>query len=248
LAIGALALVLVGVLLVVTAQALRSTTSVPSIEAVAKIFGQPVAVESLAAISAPQMPQSAGLVQAAVSSGAMKAGAAMQLVNGMSVELTGIKRDGDSVLADICFQLPSSADWQLASNADDVVLTANNQSFIIAASHLIDWQTSAAGVKTKRCDELSFVVPASVDLSKVVLTVKRLVTSTPEAIDCAGIQNKLTSTGTGIVIKCAPIDSGMSITIVQKPDTLSEGGASRLLDDAAKEIVPGPWVFETSVP
>jgi hypothetical protein len=199
-----------------------------------------VAVASMLPISHLVEP-----VQAVVSS---NANPGSQVVNGVSIELTSIKRDGDTVLTDICFQLPSSADWQAGSYADDVVLTTGNESFAMGGGRLIEWRTTAAGAKTFRCDELHFYVPASVDLSDVTLTVKRLITSTPEAMDCGKLQGALTRSATGLTIQCDANDYGATVRIVQKPATMSDGLANRLVDDAGRDIVQGPWSFVTSIP
>ena len=214
---------------------------------VASIQIQGVMGSSGVAVGAPQQPPVAAPAQAVVNSGAMKSSATTQVVNGMSVALSGIKRVDDTVLADLCFQLPSAADWQLFSYPDDVILATGGQQFTMAAAHLIDWQTSASGVKTHRCDELTFSVPASVDLSAATLTVKRLITTVPESTDCAALQSSLSRAATGIVIKCSRSDYGMSIDGVQKPSAISDDVVNRLVVDAGKDTVAGPWVFQTSV-
>jgi hypothetical protein len=85
------------------------------------------------------------------------------------------------------------------------------------------------------------------DLSTATLTVKRLITSTPEAMDCTKLQGRLTSAATGIVIQCDTMANGMTIRVIQKPAAVSDGSVNRLVDDLGRDIVYGPWTFVTSV-
>lgn len=171
----------------------------------------------------------------------------VQQVNGITIELDAIQKAGEYVQASVCYQLPSAADWLLGNSASDVVLTLADKTIPLWGGSLIEWKTAPDGAKTHRCDRLLFPVAADQDLSALTLTIKRLATSVPEQPDCDRAQEKLTQAGTGIQIQCQHSENAFGYTVEQRPTTMSEGEAQKLVYEAFSEIVQGPWVFTTGL-
>ena len=170
-----------------------------------------------------------------------------QLASGITIQLDAVQREGDYIRADICYQLPSEADWLPGNSAGDVVLTVGDKTIPIWGFKLIDWKTSPNGKKTHRCDYLLFPVAADQDVTQFTITIKRLVTSVPEQPDCNKAQEQLVTAKTGLVIRCNHGENSFGYEVAQKPASMSDSQARDLIYEAFSEIVRGPWVFATGV-
>lgn len=171
-----------------------------------------------------------------------------QPVNGISVNLIGTNYSDGYLQASVCFQLPSEDDWLLGSSAEDVTLLIGEKRVPIWGFKLIDWKQSAAGNKTHRCDQLYFPVSADEISQPFTITINKLATSIPEHPDCEKAQAKLNSARTGIVIKCKTNTNGGGFEITQKPASIENVQATKLVQEAFSETINGPWVIDAKLP
>lgn len=167
-----------------------------------------------------------------------------QQVQGVEVEIVSYERAEGFLFVDICFQLPSDADWLLSTFAEDVVLTVQGKVIPHSGFAEIDVRTDGNGKKTHRCDRVSFVVDSQENLSDFTVTVKHLITSTPELLDYDKAQVKLDKKNSDIKIKC----NGNSYEVVKKPEKIASYEAMKEVESAFTESWEGPWVLEIHVP
>lgn len=166
-----------------------------------------------------------------------------QEIDDIAIELRDVRREKDFVRVEICYDLPSDADWLPGNSADDVILTVGNKTIPLWGGGFIRWNTAPNGTEKQRCEYLLFPMTGDLDLSYFSITIKRLVTSMPEQPNCIAVQEKLTQAETGIRIQCDHKENAFDYTIDQKPGSMSAEEARQLIYDAFSEIVEGPWVF-----
>ncbi len=166
-----------------------------------------------------------------------------QEIDDIVIELHDVRREKDFVRVEICYDLPSDADWLPGNSADDVILTVGNKTIPLWGGGFIRWNTARDGTKEQRCEYLLFPMTGDLDLSRFTITIKQLVTSMPEQPNCIAAQEKLAQAETEIRIQCDHGENAFDYTIDQKPGSMSEEEARQLIYDAFSEIVEGPWVF-----
>jgi len=172
---------------------------------------------------------------------------AVQTAGGVTVELRNIRRDAQYLWVNVCYQLPSDADWLPGNSPSDVVLSVQGREIQISGGKLIEYRISTTGRKTHRCDDLRFPVSASQDLTEFTLILKRLVTSIPERPDCNKAQEKLNAARTGIIIQCLEGESTFGYEVLKMPETMTDAQARTVVAEALSDIVRGPWVFSTGL-
>ena len=165
-------------------------------------------------------------------------------VNGIEIELLGVQKTGEYLRAELCYQLPSDADWLLGDSAEDVTLKDGKNVIPIWGYGMIDEQISPESVLTKRCDELLFPITRDQELSHITITIHQLVTSIPEVPDCDLAQKKLD--GEGIVIQCTHEEGFFGYEVVQKSDSLTDAQVQERVHESFMESVDGPWIFNVS--
>ena len=170
-----------------------------------------------------------------------------QQINGIEIEIINEELMDNLLLVDICYQLPSDADWLLSTYAEDVVLTIGGKDILHSGFAEIETKKNADGKKTHRCDRVSFPIDAQENLSEFSITINHLVTSIPEQPDCDKAQIKLDRENTGIKIKCNKTNPSFSYEVTKKPENMNKYETMKTIENSFSEIIEGPWVFTTGL-
>lgn len=165
-----------------------------------------------------------------------------QQVNGIEIEIVNKQLMGNFLLVDVCYQLPSDADWLLSTHPEDITLTIGDTTILHSGWKDLDETTKSNGNKM-RCDRISFQVNRQDDLSRFVVTINHLVTSAPESPDCDKAQAKLDKRNTGIKIKCSKTESSFSYEVTKKPGNISDYELRQSIENAFSDTVDGPWIL-----
>lgn len=168
-------------------------------------------------------------------------------INGIEVSLTDYQFKDATLQVDLCFDIPSDADWvpyDLALQAGDKIASFTDYA-------LLGIETDAKGVSVRRCDRASLTLPEDVHGSLALVLPRLFAYPRSEAADCAAIQKNLDAYA--IKITCqTPTDVGMGgfrWEIVEKPAGMSDTEVQRIVHDASLAgTVTGPWQFEVVVP
>lgn len=149
--------------------------------------------------------------------------------------------------AEICLQLPSTADW-----IPEAVLTLGSQE-IIGDWHLLNPKDPATYASKNRCYAYSF--PVTYDVSATAqqfsIIINQLKTSVPEVLDAdmlAKVEQRLQATASGVSFTYQPNDHGFGFEITQKPAGMSDAQAYELISAAFTDQVQGPWRFTVLAP
>lgn len=175
---------------------------------------------------------------------AMKASVLKQQVQGLDIEIISYERANEFLFVNLCFQLPSDADWLLSRYAEDVAMTIAGRTILHSGFAEIETKVDGKGNKTHRCDKVTFVIDPQENIQNFTLTVNSLSTSMPEILDCDKAQAKLDKKTSGIKIKC----KNNSYEVVNKPNTLNTTDLLKEVEGAFVERIDGPWVFEVYAP
>jgi len=188
------------------------------------------------------IPAAAVPAEVAQDSGTMVPTGQVQTVNGIEIQIINVRVTKQSVIAHLCYQLPSDADWLM----EDIQLTNGEETITDHQFGLEEWKLSSDGVKTHRCDYLLIPIKPGMDLSHFTISIGRLATSVPEQPDCDKVQEKLDQTQSGITIKCIRGDYYFGYEILTKPEAMREQDARKVAELAFSDNVFGPWVFTIS--
>jgi len=154
-----------------------------------------------------------------------------QTAGSVTVRVGNYRIDGEVLKMDICYPLPSQADW-----------TPGRPSLVLGDTTILARQVAMTD-ETARCYWVSFPVTPQTDLTQFTIVVDRLETSPPEQPDCDKAQRKLDAAGSGIAIQCHRSDWSFGYDLVRRPAAMKEAEARKLVGDAFIDILPGPWVF-----
>ena len=182
-------------------------------------------------------------VQTATSTPSSEASSRFQSASGVEMELVTADKRGPDLWLTICYQLPSEADWVPGRHADDAIVAIRGNSYPMSSLELVGWRFSAEGVRTHRCDRISFSVPEDVSDASYTATIERIAASLPPSVDCAEVQHRLDAAQTGIRIECLAGGEGLSYAVLEKPPSMTNLEAAHTVDDIAGDVVAGPWVF-----
>ncbi len=171
----------------------------------------------------------------------------IQSINGIQIQLTGVKVSQNLLQADVCFELPSDADWLVSSSPDSVFMTVGEKTILHSGFAETEEKFDANGKRTQRCDRLDFPITPDDDLSSFTITINQLVTSISEQPDCDKAQKKLDSENTDIKIKCDSAEGGFNFSIDSKPSKMSDLDARKKAYAAFSDTFTGPWVFTTGL-
>lgn len=149
--------------------------------------------------------------------------------------------------AEICLQLPSTADW-----IPEAVLTLGSQE-VIGDWRLLNPKDPATYASQNRCYAYSF--PVTYDVSTTAqqfsITINQLKTSVPEVLDAdmiAKAKQKLQAAASGVGFAYKQGDHGFGFEITQKPVAMSDEQAYKMISEAFSESIGGPWAFTLNVP
>jgi len=168
-----------------------------------------------------------------------------KVANDLLVWAEDIRREGDLVKVLVCYELPDHSDWMI----DHAFLDYKEGDTSLESTELIELDPpSSDGKKGRRCDEVTFPIPEKVDLSHVSLTVEQLRATPNEGEYCYVYNNEVQPTldarQTGIKLECNDVDHGYELSVLEKPDSLSQEEAERLVYDFF--TISGPWVSQFS--
>jgi len=166
-----------------------------------------------------------------------------QAANGIDVHMQHVAVEGKNVNADVCFTLPDTSDWGIASaslNYGGTVL----QEF---GTTQVSIQEPTNGATGLRCDTLTFVVPPDADLSNATIVIDSIA-ATPRAEEYCSvympkIQEAMIDRGTGIVLDCVNVNNSLTMQITSKPAEMTQEQAEALVYSPEFYSVKGPWSF-----
>lgn len=167
-------------------------------------------------------------------------------LGGIGVQASNFRLEGKSLLADLCYDRPSEADWLLGVPVLELA-GRGISAFSVSLVEYRDGPTSSG----QRCDTVSFPIEGGADLASFRIVVPRLEISWPDRLDCAAAQRELDSTNSGIAIQCVTEEGYSGYEVVQRPESLSEEAiAAQILAAFQKSIGlwEGPWALEGSLP
>jgi hypothetical protein len=169
----------------------------------------------------------------------------VQTVNGIIIEASNFRIEGEYLVADICYDLPSQSDWLLP---DSMTVEIKGRSIKVFEWGLIEWKYSADGLKTHRCDDANFPIAGIGEFTEVQIVIPRLETSWPDSLDCDAAQNRLDAANTGIVITCYEDGNVSGPLLDTKPAAMSDEQAYAAINDAFIETFSGPWTLRGRLP
>ena len=162
---------------------------------------------------------------------------------GVQIWAGDIRREGNYASASVCYDLPDDSDWMI----DQAIFRYNRGEASLDSAGLLELvPLSLDGKEGHRCDEVTFIIPDQADLSHVTLTVERLRAIPNEGEYCDIYLNKVQPTldarQAGIKLECTRVDHGYKLSVLEKPDSLSQEEAERAVYDFY--TISGPWTFQ----
>ena len=167
-------------------------------------------------------------------------------VNGVRMELNWMRVSHYAAELGVCFNVPAPGNWQLDSAT---TLQFGEAAAVPLAQQGIDLsQPNADPTATplRRCLHASFHTLYDGAPAVAIFTIPSLATPVDFVNNFEEASRLLAAQG--IKIEKAAVASGFEIRIIQKPETMSDEEANRLLFEAAQQVETGPWVFSIPVP
>lgn len=146
----------------------------------------------------------------------------------------------------LCFNTPVSGNWQLDSAT---TLQFGESAPATLAQQGIDLSQpneDPTATPLRRCLHVSFHTLYDGAPTSATLIIPSLATPVDFVNNFEEASRLLAAKG--IKIEKAAVASGFEIRIIQKPETMSDEEANRLLFNAAQQVQTGPWVFNIRVP
>ena len=166
-----------------------------------------------------------------------------QLASGIEVRMERASVEGKSVNADVCFTLPDTSDWGIASASLNYAGTVLQE----YGTTLVSVQEPGNGAAGLRCDTLTFVVPPDADLSNATIVIDSIAT-TPRldeycSVYMPKIQQAMLERGIGIMLDCVNVNDQLMMQIMNKPPEMTQEQAEAIVYDPEFYSVKGPWTF-----
>lgn len=173
--------------------------------------------------------------------------------NGIKIEVLSTQIEGGFLGVDICFDFPTNDPaWDLGGPENIIVSNGLVEVGAYSIDLIGDLITDGEGHYIGRCDHVQFPIQPGFKVENLQLTIKKLVTDTPEVPDCATAQAKLDAEKSGIVIQCihetGPGGGMGGFELVSMPESMERSDAYDLVLAAMQESVEGPWVFQLPNP
>jgi len=166
-----------------------------------------------------------------------------QLASGIDVRMEKASVDGKNVNADVCFTLPDTSDWGIASASLNYGGTVLQE----YGTTLVSVQEPANGGAGLRCDTLTFVVAPDADLSNATIVIDSIAATPREDEYCSvympKIQQAMLDRGTGITLDCVDTNGSLAMQIINKPAEMTQEQAEAIVYDPEFYSVKGPWTF-----
>ncbi len=194
-----------------------------------------------------------------------------QVVNGIEVTASNPRLQGDKFTVDVCFTIPDdNPDWIItkASLTTDKAISsdwwatpielrfpsANGQQQVITHDAKgipsVRTETVTGSQQGRRCDALTFQVPAGSTVSTATLSINAITSRPAEGQYCeklAKVQDQLKARNVNITINCAEKDGVTNVTITNKPSSMSQADAEGLVFSDEWYSKFGPWEFELAI-
>lgn len=166
------------------------------------------------------------------------------IVDGNTIYADNLRVEDENVFLDVCYELPSDADWMAFDMMVDGKTQINPNGFLIYMEQAGTFHTNGL-----RCYMISF--PHTLEDETLHFEIGQLFAPAREGEACTSsnlVSQALEEAGTPIEYTCVE-DHGMIISeILSKPDTMTEEEAKakvyELFAQYRNETFPGPWVFE----
>jgi hypothetical protein len=166
-----------------------------------------------------------------------------QVASGIDVRMERVAVDGKNVNADVCFTLPDTSDWGIASASLNYGGTLLQE----YGTTLVSLQEPSNGGTGLRCDTLTFVVPPDADLSNATIVIDSISTTPREGEYCSvylpKIQEAMLARGTGITVDCVDVNGVMNMQIMSMPQGMTQDQAEQIVYSDEFFSVKGPWSF-----
>ncbi len=258
-------LALVAGMLIVTLGVPRTTANVQAVElSTGKITTPtplPTAIPGVSALAIQKYAQSGKIMT--------------QQKFGIDISAANFRYENEEIKVDVCFQLPSAADWRvwdatLQTKRGNLLLSTiapreltetlpDGKRRVTTYGNGVAWNdVPHDGQPDYLCETLAFFSPASeinlreIDLTQVSLVIQSIGALPREGQECAfyleTVQSRLDTKGIGIKLDCVSQEGGAQVVIAQKPANMSQTDAEALVSKESVEsfIVQGPWIFPSS--
>jgi hypothetical protein len=197
-------------------------------------------------------------------------------VNGLEISVANFRIEKNEVLVDACFQAPSGDGWTPGTatlRIGDVEIPLyggkaieltydlpNGNKRIETFPHTLTGVTEQSsmeiepdGLPNYSCYTYRFRTETELKPGPVVLTINSMHTSAPEGEGCGiylqNMQSILDEDNTGIRLDCVKQKGGDVTSIAEKPDSMSDEEATRLVGEASRRVttIDGPWIFDGKI-
>lgn len=166
-----------------------------------------------------------------------------QTASGIEVRMERASVEGKSVNADVCFTLPDTSDWGIASaslNYGGIILQEYGTT-------LVSLQEPANGGLGLRCDTLTFVVPPDADLTNATIVIDSIAATPREDEYCSvympKIQQAMLERGIGILLDCVDVNGTLTMQFMSIPPEMTQQQAEEIVYSPEFYSVKGPWTF-----
>jgi hypothetical protein len=166
-----------------------------------------------------------------------------QIASGIEVRMERASVEGKNVNADVCFTLPDTSDWGIASASLNYAGTVMQE----YGTTLVSLQEPENGGAGLRCDTLTFVVPPDADLTNATIVIDSIAATPREDEYCSvympKIQEAMLDRGIGITLDCVDVNGIQTMQITSMPTDMTQQQAEEIVYSPEFYSVPGPWTF-----
>jgi hypothetical protein len=196
-----------------------------------------------------------------------------QTAQGVEISAANFRIEKDNLKVDVCYQLPKGEDWlvgiAVAKIGDKEIVYDENPAIETSRTlengkkQIMSSQTNpSSGVVEPvfaemdsndlpdyRCSTIVFRLEPDTIVSNVSITIPDLTFVQKGSEGCnyiQTVQSVLDAEKTGIRLDCVTQDYGVFTSIAEKPASMSDEEAQRLVSEVRHKIftIEGPWVFE----
>jgi hypothetical protein len=146
----------------------------------------------------------------------------------------------------ICFQMPSAKDWGLTAS----IISIGGSDYPYSGGRLLPGKDGKEFSLTdpERCGSIGFDIPYDELATSVTLIVPKLMASLPELIDQEQVNTaNQRLADQGIEFDYVPIDHGVDIEILKRPEGATNMEIYPLIWEALADQYEGPWVFQVEI-
>jgi hypothetical protein len=168
-------------------------------------------------------------------------------VDPFQLEASNFRIADDQVMVDVCMQMPDTQDWMIG----DSYLVMNNEKLRLGGGESLDYQAATQdGRPGRRCDTLSFDLPAGTTTGPATLTIETVTAYPREGQYCTYLLNTVQPTldarQAGIKLACEEKPGTSDARVIRKPEAMSQEEAEKIAFSTEFYTVIGPWTFPVS--